>query len=691
MSKLVCFPLSFVETLDQFETKRNAFFGRSKKKRLNHYLVEEIRNYCLTSDKVKNDIEIDQSSLSKHTFAHKRAISRFLQNGENELILGCPKIQGQRRSRDQLGVSNTPPPKKQTRFQAQLCQATNCEWKSKFEASVEENTILRNQIDMLKTKMERFESQNSTQKSSQSQPWATPTIELLQTEAVGCVTRYSVHMIRLAIFLIVSCNLSARCIPLVILGILNAAGFKNMQLPRYGYFTRIRSMLSNLNHTRMIQFCTNAKDLCICFDGSSFSTKQGSIQAISVIDHNAKSHLIAMMEHNEKAVGELQHVLDVRVIIQTLQATFGDSFETIVSKISVILSDDCKHARQLRIHLRDELDRLFPTSSKRQEKRCLIHVANLAEDYIMKKLPLLMPFLKKIAPLLSKPKNASTDSLYNVWKGHKIVYAHGSRFFVYGSNAVAVFSSYDHLFELLTKYKKSSISAAQLLQMMNDNQLYSQLAVMARLSSFVHNMWSMVTVKQSKRNLVDNIKHLQTQMEMIESNTFSLDEVVDSLSRNSEVDRDAHQKYVAEFSDNLEVQTKTREVFLHFSGKIIDLMEPYLEIEDSHSMDAETDHLDTIIDPTNLAIERAFGLMKFYERRFIQLSFGCLSALTIAKFNDLPRWLSAFNDEELLQAHDSVSTNQSVCRDVHAIQKNHMQVNTEKSLNQVIIIDIEKI
>ena len=73
------------------------------------------------------------------------------------------------------------------------------------------------------------------------------------------------------------------------------------------------------------------------------------------------------------------------------------------------------------------------------------------------------------------------------------------------------------------------------------------------------------------------------------------------------------------------------------------------------------------------------------------MSFGCLSALTIAKFNDLPRWLSAFDDEELLQAHDSVSANQSLCRDVHAIQKNHMQVNTEKSLNQVIIIDIEKI
>ena len=296
-----------------------------------------------------------------------------------------------------------------------------------------------------------------------------------------------------------------------------------------------------------------------------------------------------MIEHNEKAVGELQHILDVRVIIQTLQATFGDSFDMVVSKICAVLSDDCQHARQLRIHLRDELDRLFPKAIKRKEKRCLIHVANLCEDYIMRQLPLLMPFLKKIAPLLSKPKNASTDSLYNLWNGHKIVYAHGARFFVYGSNAEAIFSSYDHLVELLTKYKKSSINAAQLLQMMNDNQLFSQLAEMARLSNFVHNMWSMVTVKQSRRNLIDNIKHVKSQIEIIESETFSIDEIVENLSRN-EVDRVAHQKFVAEFSNNLEVQAKTREVFLHFTTKIIDLMEPYLETEASNGIDTEADH-----------------------------------------------------------------------------------------------------
>ena len=89
----------------------------------------------------------------------------------------------------------------------------------------------------------------------------------------------------------------------------------------------------------------------------------------------------------------------------------------------------------------------------------------------------------------------------------------------------------------------------------------------------------------------------------------------------------------------LRYRPKLDKFFLHFTGKIVDLMKPYLVIEDSNDMDAEADGLDTIIDPTNFGIERSFGLLKFFERRFIQLSFDCLSSLTIGKFNDLPKYL----------------------------------------------------
>ena len=68
-------------------------------------------------------------------------------------------------------------------------------------------------------------------------------------------------------------------------------------------------------------------------------------------------------------------------------------------------------------------------------------------------------------------------------------------------------------------------------------------------------------------------------------------------------------------------QDQDKRSFVHFTGKIIELMESYLELEDFYDMDVKADGLDTIIDPTNKGIERSFGLTKFFERRFIQLSF----------------------------------------------------------------------
>ena len=149
----------------------------------------------------------------------------------------------------------------------------------------------------------------------------------------------------------------------------------------------------------------------------------------------------------------------------------------------------------------------------------------------------------------------------------------------------------------------------------------------------------MITVKQTKRDLNENIEKIKSQIEMIESETFTLDEVAEFLSRNQQVDQNAYEKYNREFSQNQEVQTKTREVFIHFTRKIFELMEQHLEID---RFDEETDGLDMIVDPTNLGVERSFGIMKFYESRFTSLTFGTLSALTISKFNDLPKFNAGF-------------------------------------------------
>ena len=81
--------------------------------------------------------------------------------------------------------------------------------------------------------------------------------------------------------------------------------------------------------------------------------------------------------------------------------------------------------------------------------------------------------------------NAATQNLNSLWTGHKIVYRHGTRFISSGSNALACFVSFDLLKTLMQKCQKTSIGAAEILTMIENPELYKQLAIMSRLSIFV--------------------------------------------------------------------------------------------------------------------------------------------------------------------------------------------------------------
>ena len=121
-------------------------------------------------------------------------------------------------------------------------------------------------------------------------------------------------MVKLSIFLLVTRNLSAESIPIVIYGIMKAAGFKNLQVPQYGYFTKIRSLLRPLNHSNAQRFCNEAKSLSLSFDETSFQTKEGSIFGVTMVNEKAETHLITMVEHNQKSATEQKYEIDVRLI-----------------------------------------------------------------------------------------------------------------------------------------------------------------------------------------------------------------------------------------------------------------------------------------------------------------------------------------------------------------------------------------
>ena len=662
-----------------------------------HALVTEILNAVIGCDLIRNNEEIDQDKISEKTilWGIRRNIMAFLSGSNEELTIALPG-RTRRRSRGQLDPTVQTRAPKQTRLQSSKCDSLNCEWKTKFNKVTDENNELKEEVATLKSKLDsvRSQSSQSSQQSTQTNESfiRQSSIPLLEVEQMGSVRRYSTQMFRLAIILIVACNLSCEIIPDVLSAILTAAQIRHLDLPKTGFFLKIRSMLKPLNHKQVQSFCEKAERITICFDESSFKTKIGQILAISVMNEKAEQKIVSLVEHNERSSTVKKHLIDVKVIMAALTDSLGDLLKPTMLKTNMILSDNCHSARSTREALKKELDDKYPVMFVRHSQKCLVHVANLSETFILKELPLLEPFLRKIAPLLSAPMNAATQNLHSLWAGHRIVYHHGTRFFSSGSNAMACFVSFDLLKDLMQKCQKTSIGAAEILTMTQNPELYKQLAIMSRLSIFVKELWRSLTVKQSKRDLVETIDKIRIQIEMVSSETFSLDEIAEQLPRTNEIDEKAHEKFLSEFSNDEAIQSQVREIFVVFTTKIYELVNPYLGIVDQEQEnDSEEDsgiNSDDheIIDPANIGIERCFGVMKFFEDRFKRLTFGALSQLTIAKCNKLTDHLSDISDNDLLNANRLARQDQRESRESVLHQRDMIRSNVERRLTEVIKI-----
>ena len=692
MSKLVTFVLSFfVNVIPDFEVKKKQFFN-NKRRSYHHSLIDLMLDVVCKSDQIQNDSDINQPAIhdSKNKDTLRRSLFRQLNQCKDSFSLGFP-IKTKRRSRADLNSVVESTAKKQTRLESSKCASLNCEWKKKYNDEKEKNTLLKIEIEELTKKLQFDRSQSSHDKSSQfsSNPFSQSTIPLLKTQVHGCIKQYSVEMYRLSIILLVACNLSAEVIPCVLSSILAAAQLRHLDLPKIGYFLKVRSMLKPLNEKMIRSFCDTAQSITICFDESSFKKKKGQTLAVSVMNEAANQKLVALVEHNERSDTIEKYVIDVKVIMQSLRTALGPRLTATMMKTNMILSDNCPSAKKTRWGLKQELDEKFPVPFERLTRKCLVHVANLSEKFILEKTKLLKPFLKKIAPILSPPMNASTETLHPLWTGPKIVYHHGTRFFVNGTNALSAFVSFDTMKHLMNRQSNTCIGAAEISQLMEDPELYKQLAVMSRLSIFVKELWRSVTVKQTKAELVENIKKIQCQIEMVSSETFSLDEIAEELPRRGQIDEQAHRKFLNEFSDNADVQTMVRQVFIHFSTKIYDLMTPYLSCADSDESESHEDvpeeNDEDIIEPANIGVERCFGMMKFYEERFKNLAFGAMSQLTVAKCNRLTDDLNNITDEELILANRMVRQNQQESMESVAIQRNHIKLNLERKLAKVLL------
>ena len=85
-----------------------------------------------------------------------------------------------------------------------------------------------------------------------------------------------------------------------------------------------------------------------------------------------------------------------------------------------------------------------------------------------------------------------------------------------------------------------------------------------------------------------------------------------------------------------------------------------------------------MIDPTNVPVERLFGMFKFLEQLLVNLQFELLSAITMAKFNPLNDKLEMFDSETLWNAHAKIDSFEARMRKEHEAQEANRVEYTER-------------
>ena len=82
----------------------------------------------------------------------------------------------------------------------------------------------------------------------------------------------------------------------------------------------------------------------------------------------------------------------------------------------------------------------------------------------------------------------------------------------------------------------------------------------------------------------------------------------DKVSLNITVGRKSNERFINEYNEDEEMSRLLRTVFLDLAEKICKLMKPFVSLAKENNFK---------IDPTNVNIERAFGIMQYFEEKYM--------------------------------------------------------------------------
>ena len=160
---------------------------------------------------------------------------------------------------------------------------------------------------------------------------------------------------------------------------------------------------------------------------------------------------------------------------------------------------------------------------------------------------------------------------------------------------------------------------------MKNQELKIQLAISAGLTCPIRELWTNLTKTTTRRSLSDNIDALRTRIERLQNGELNIRDLIESISVGDQDAMHGRNLFLENYEDNPDILRRTQDIYLHIVGQMMPFLESFEQVNEERG--------DEIVDPTNVPVERVFGVLKYAEKALPNLQFGLLAQHTMAEFN----------------------------------------------------------
>ena len=128
--------------------------------------------------------------------------------------------------------------------------------------------------------------------------------------------------------------------------------------------------------------------------------------------------------------------------------------------------------------------------------------------------------------------------------------------------------------------------------------------------------------------------------------------------------------------DNLDILSRTQEIYLHIVGQMMPFLESFEQVNEERG--------DETVDPTNVPVERVFGVLKYAEKALPNLQFGLLAQHTMAKFNKVSALLPSIGSANLEEYHSQITEIEKRMKQDHLEQQANLLAAARRVRDEVL-------